>query len=352
MVRFDSAEERLLISFQLLTYSIVRWQVFNDPFYTFVYNSGLFNRVNTLKIRMAGKFRAALKVIADEINKQQVFNNTRPIITSTIDRAQEKFSLIRKQLNNEITPSPNGNNVTPESRGPLPKRVVKYWQWYQHLTGLDKVELAKEEVIITQDKLFKCQDERRYLNSQVILINDKLKEIYGELLQTKRDDPRYVQLTIIENKCLQDQARIVAELNLQEKEERDRFTLLATAIKEYHDTQTINAQKYKYLSILASAALAIISLTGSMIYNNKRIKDVRNVINQAQVENNNLLSNGLNNLNDKLDTKLSEILQKVKPVDNIPANQNQIYSSLTSWSHWIIYGSTSITILLIKKLFS
>lgn len=37
-------------------------------------------------------------------------------------------------------------------------------------------------------------------------INDKLKEVYSELIQIKRDDPKYVQLTIIENKNLQDRS--------------------------------------------------------------------------------------------------------------------------------------------------
>ena len=128
--------------------------------------------------------------------------------------------------------------------------------------------MAKQQVMSAQDKLFNCQDGRRHLNRQATIINDKLKEVYSELIQTKRDDPKYVQLTIVENKGLQEQARIMSQLNLLDKEEKDHFTQLATAIKEYHDSQTMNAQKYKYLSILASAGLAIISLIGSMIYNN------------------------------------------------------------------------------------
>ena len=168
---------------------------------------------------------------------------------------------------------------------PLPVSLVKWWRWYQELTGMADVEVAKHHVIRVQDKLFKCQEERRILNNQAGLIAEKLKEVYGELVQTRRDDPKYVQLTIMENKGLQEQTRIAAELRLLENAERDHFTELATAIKEYHDSQAMNAQKYKYLSILASAMLAIVSLCGSMVYNNRRIRDVRVVIADAQKKN-------------------------------------------------------------------
>lgn len=174
---------------------------------------------------------------------------------------------------------------------------------------MDKVELAKEQVIFAQDKLFKCQDERRHLNREAMTINDKLKEVYSELIQIKRDDPKYVQLTIIENKNLQDQAKIISQLNLLEKEEKDYFTLLATAIKEYHDSQTMNAQKYKYLSILASAILAIISLIGSIIYNNKRIVNIQNIIYEAQQKNENLLKSSFHSLEKDINTTFNKLIE-------------------------------------------
>lgn len=170
----------------------------------------------------------------------------------------------------------------------MPRSLLNYWQWYQHLTGLDKVEFAKQEVITVQEKMFRCQDQRRLFTQQAVKVSEKLKEIYSELIQTRRDDPKYVQLTILENKNLQEQVKINEKIELLENEERDFFTQLTTAIKEYHDSQAMNAQKYKYLSILGSAILAIISLSGSIFYNNKRIADVRNVVSEAQnaIENN------------------------------------------------------------------
>lgn len=195
---------------------------------------------------------------------------------------------------------------------PLPEKIVKWWQWYNQLIGLDTVEAARRQVIALQEKLFQCQDNRRILNKELTDITYKLQDIYAELIQTKRDDPKYVQLTIVEYKSLQEQKKVINELELSEKEERDNFTQLATAIKDYHVSQNLNAQKYKYLSVIASAVLAIVSLIGSMILNNKRILDVRNTIAVAQEKNESLLQTQTNELSDikktlqSFNTKLSQ----------------------------------------------
>ncbi|XP_058792858.1 uncharacterized protein LOC131665172 [Phymastichus coffea] len=260
---------------------------------------------------MAGNSRRVLKSLTDQINKSPLLYNASTAIGNATERAQEKISNLQnvasekytsivKQVNNStIIQDLNAAAMQPST--PLPKRLINYYQWFQQLTGMDKVEIAKHHVIVIQDELFKCQDHRRNLTRQAASVNEKLKEIYSELIQTKRDDPKYVQLTILENKGLQEQGRINRQLDLLEDEERDHFTHLATAIKEYHDSQAMNAQKYKYISILASALLAIVSLTGSMIYNNKRILDVRNVITDTQ-----------NSMERNLNEKFSAIIKRIE----------------------------------------
>ncbi|XP_053970263.1 uncharacterized protein LOC128872023 isoform X1 [Hylaeus volcanicus] len=315
---------------------------------------------------MAEKFRSLVKVITSEINKHRLFNNTTTSINNATGKAQKKFNdiqnvvaskydVIAKQINKDITLIQNLNAAALQP-SPLPKKVMKWLQWYQQVTGLDAVELAKHQVISAQDKLFKCQDDRRNLNRQAAIINDKLKEVYSELIQTKRDDPKYVQLTIIENKSLQEQARIISQLDLLEKEEKDQFTQLATAIKEYHDSQTMNAQKYKYLSILASAALAIISLTGSMIYNNKRIANVRNVLTEAQEKNENILKSTFKSLEGIINARYSEILNKLdnnNKQNNVELVNHKFNTNLSKelQQGCIVLGVCIVGIFILKSLF-
>lgn len=235
---------------------------------------------------------------------------------------------------------------------PLPGKIVKWWRWYSQLTGLNTVEAAKRQVVVIQDKLFECQDNRRTLNKELTDITQKLQEIYGELIQIKRDDPKYVNLTIMENKNLQEQKKIINQLALTEKEERDYFVHLATAIKEYHDSQNLNAQKYKYLSIIASALVAILSLMGSMILNNQRILDVRNTIKKTEEKNEYLFQMNTNQLseikemilsfNDKVsqqlaDNEASKLANEANKKTNTSDSSNVLMTSAKKSVNLVLY---------------
>lgn len=232
-----------------------------------------------------------------------------------------------QRLNDQTNIIQDLNAKPVEPTAPLPKRIVKWWTWYHQLTGLDAVEAAKQQVIILQDKLFECQNTRRSLNKQVTDISFRLQEVYNDLVQTKRDDPKYVDLTIKENKNLQDQKRIMKTLESLEKEEKEKFTQLATAIKEYHDNQNINAQKYKYLSIIASILVAMVSLIGSIILNNKKIVDVKHTIYEAQGKNESLIhinTNQLHDLHKKFHSLEKIILQNVRNKENNTNKEKEI----------------------------
>ncbi|XP_014227538.1 uncharacterized protein LOC106652888 [Trichogramma pretiosum] len=248
---------------------------------------------------MAGNTKKALKSLSSQLFKGNfpysvggATENVSKQISIIQNSARTKLGHLMKQLNgSSITQNPD--IVDLQSSRPLPRNLMNYWNWYQQLTGMDKIEAAKNHVIFIQNKLFECQDQRRHIAQQVASVTEKLKDIYSELIQTKRNDSKYVQLTILENKKLQEHLKLAEQLELIEGEEKDYFTRLATAIKEYHDCQAINTQQFKYLSILASASLAIFSLIGSIIYNNIRISSMKNLISEAQ---NSIESN----LNDQL----------------------------------------------------
>lgn len=230
----------------------------------------------------------------------------------------------------------------------MPEKIVKWWQWYNQLTGLSTVEAARKQVIVIQDKLFQCQDNRRILNKELTNMTHKLQELYAELVQTKREDPKFVHLTILENKCLQEQNKVLNQLALTEKEESDNFTQLATAIKEYHDSQNLNAQKYKYFSIIASAIIAIVSLIGSIILNNKRILDVRNTILTMQEENKSLHKLSTNELSDvkeillSFDSKLSKQSTNTKEKESNNNLSNVLVSSARYSANLFISGASYV----------
>lgn len=320
---------------------------------------------------MIERYRQLINLIINkQIKKYAVFHHAKEMIENATEKAQNKFSNVQnvkaekynivesiaKKLNDKAIIIQDLNAKALEPSTELPGKIVKWWQWYNQLTGLNTVEAAKRQVIVLQDKLFLCQDNRRTLNKELTEISQKLQELYGELVQTKRDDPKFVHLTVMENKCLQEQNKVLNQLTLSEKEERDNFTQLATAIKEYHDSQNLNAQKYKYLSILASAIIAILSLIGSIILNNRRILDVRNTIETVQERNELLHQTNTNELSDlkkillSFDTKFSKQIAnkeendtnfQTKPKEKENNNSSNILVASAKYSAYLLISGTS-----------
>lgn len=158
---------------------------------------------------------------------------------------------------------------------PLPEALVHWWEWYQHLVGLDTVEETRQKVILLQDKLSKCREARHALRQEAFIINNKAKALNMELLKIKRDNPKYVTLTIMENEALQDLNKNNEQFNLLDKEEKDHFMQLTTAFNQYQDAQSLNAQKYKYLSIFVTIFAALLSVISSSVYHNQRLKEIQ-----------------------------------------------------------------------------
>ncbi|KYN00021.1 PREDICTED: coiled-coil domain-containing protein 51-like [Cyphomyrmex costatus] len=262
-------------------------------------------------------------VIREQVKRYGVLHNAKGVVENVAEKAQsiatEKYNVVAKKFNDQSIIIQDLNAKALETNVPLPGKIIKMWQWYNQLIGMDTVETARRQVVTLQDKLFQCQDDRRTLNKELTDLAYKLQEIYAELIRTKRDDPKYVELTIMEHKSLQEQKKLVNQLASSEKEERDNFTQLATAIKDYHISQNLNAQKYKYLSIIASATLAIISLIGSIIINNKRILDVRNTISTAQEKNESLFQKNMDELSD-----IKKILQSFNTKAILKKQENAI----------------------------
>ncbi|KAK2574908.1 hypothetical protein KPH14_002599 [Odynerus spinipes] len=270
----------------------------------------------------SGKFA---KAIYDKLYKYNALSNLTKVIGNVKERTQ-------MQLNNSLANSTilqELRTIPLKPTNPLPRSLIDWWQWYQHLIGLNTVEKARQQVILIQDNLRKCQEMRRLLRQQAFMINNKTKEIYDELLRTRRDDPKYVSLTIMENKNLQEQSTVTEQLNLLEQEEKDYFVHLTTAINEYQDAQALNAQKYKYLSVVASAIAAILSLICSMIYNNKRINNIKLIISEMQEKNESTIVNCFNNLEEHVKEKLSRLEstintdKQITPIETTKQSENK-----------------------------
>ncbi|KAF7383031.1 hypothetical protein HZH68_014880 [Vespula germanica] len=197
---------------------------------------------------MANNIQKLIKLVNKKFNEHKAFNDVSTKFENVVKKTRDRLT---NNINNS-TIIQQLKNTSIEPGKPLPHKLVTMWQWYQQLVGLHTVEKCRQQVLLIQDCLYKCQEKRRYFRQEAFVISNKIKEIYDELLRTKRDDPKYVSLTIMENKNLQEQSTITEKLTLLEEEEKDRFVQLTTAIKEYHDAQTMSSQRIDDMKVAMS----------------------------------------------------------------------------------------------------
>ncbi|XP_035727535.1 uncharacterized protein LOC118443923 isoform X2 [Vespa mandarinia] len=265
---------------------------------------------------MANNIEKFIKLINKRLHEHKVFNFANSFKLRNVRDMYKKvpnvnaiFKNAMKKTRNQVTNSINNSTIIQDLKAiptepekPLPHRLVTWWQWYQQLVGLHTVEKCRQQVVLIQDHLYKCQEKRRYFRKESFIINNKMKEIYDELLRIKRDDPKYVSLTIMENKNLQEQSVITEKLTLLEEEEKDYFVQLTTAIKEYHDAQTMNSQ---------------------------RIDDMRIAISEVQENNKSVITKCFNSLQLHVDEKLSTVNKEESQTTNR-------YSNIDKWGVYVI----------------
>lgn len=165
----------------------------------------------------------------------------------------------------------------------------KVVSWYERVTGLSEVRVAQDRVLESQKQFMIAQDKRRDTSVELRTIQNKLKDIRNELLNTSRSDDRYIELVTQEHSLLKQENSIIDRVNFSEKEERDSFILLSTTLKDSHDRERIQAERTKYVSIVGSILGTVIGIIGSTVINAWKMNEFKRMVLDAKVDTTNSL---------------------------------------------------------------
>jgi len=233
----------------------------------------------------------------------------------------------------------------------------KVVSWYERVTGLSEVRVAQDRVLESQKQFMNAQDRRRDISVELRTIQNKLKDIRNELLNTSRSEDRYIELVTQEHALLKQENIIIDRVNYSEKEERDSFILLSTTLKDSHDRERIQAERTKYVSIVGSILGTIIGIIGSTVINAWKMNEFKRMVLDAKLDSSN------SNKNDQIKHLLLQVQKQNKMLKNaqFKLNSDKVTSSVEpDWKYTdrdvIILTTINCTIValsayLVSKLF-
>lgn len=205
------------------------------------------------------------------------------------NRIEALLRIIKEGAQNKLSKSN-------DSRTELYNRLAVYRpdydkvvSWYERVTGLSEVRVAQDRVLESQKQFMNAQDKRRDVSVELRTIQNKLKDVRNELLNTSRSEDRFIELVTQEHALLKQESSIVDRVNTSEKEERDSFILLSTTLKDSHDRERIQAERTKYVSIVGSILGTIIGIIGSTLINAWKMNEFKRMVLEAKVDTSNSL---------------------------------------------------------------
>lgn len=205
------------------------------------------------------------------------------------NNVQDVLKLLKEKAQNKLFQSNN-------SRDEFINRLVIYRpdydkvvSWYERVTGIGEVRVAQDRVLESQKQFMISQDKRRDIAVELRTIQNKLKDIRNELLNTSRSEDRYIELVTQEHALLKQENSIIEQVNFSEKEERDSFIMLSTTLKDSHDRERIQAERTKYISIVGSILGTVIGIIGSTVINAWKMNEFKRMLLETKVDTSNSL---------------------------------------------------------------
>uniref|UniRef100_A0A7E4ULV0 Coiled-coil domain-containing protein 51 n=1 Tax=Panagrellus redivivus TaxID=6233 RepID=A0A7E4ULV0_PANRE len=165
---------------------------------------------------------------------------------------------------------------------PLKARVENTLSHYEQLIGLADVKQAQNDVVQCEERLSAAQLLRRDKQMDLKKLQNRIKEIHGELDRTPRGDDRYLHLLTEEHAAIKQEQALLDDFEGVENAEREAFHMLSTKVRWSHEKEREYGERTKYWSISASLVGALLGILGTSIGNELRMRRIKEMIPTSQ----------------------------------------------------------------------
>ncbi|XP_075219886.1 mitochondrial potassium channel-like [Lycorma delicatula] len=225
------------------------------------------------------KWHVRLRKLSSYVDIKNIFSletytNSFYVMKYFLNKSKSFIKLQKLTTSSEVVK----NSSSYVSHNFLKNKIDRVVKWYEELTGMDEVRLMQNRVIEAQNRLIQAQEKRRDASKLLVGVQNKLKDIRSELDSTTKGEERYLHLITQEHVVLKEEKNLNVQFQLIEKEERDCFAFLSSAVKESHEKERAQAERTKYWSVIGSIIGTVIGVVGSSINNEFKMKELRKLV--------------------------------------------------------------------------
>uniref|UniRef100_A0A914I9K6 Coiled-coil domain-containing protein 51 n=1 Tax=Globodera rostochiensis TaxID=31243 RepID=A0A914I9K6_GLORO len=166
---------------------------------------------------------------------------------------------------------------------PKPAAAAVYKHHHQSpFIGLTEVHKARDEVNQCEHNLYLAQQGRREKQTELNLLQSRLRDIHSELDRTQRGEDRYLHLLTEEHAAIKRERELLSSFELLEAKERDAFNILSNKVRISHEREREREERTKYWSLTGSLLGAFFGIFGTTIVNEVRMRHIREMIPAGQ----------------------------------------------------------------------
>ncbi|XP_026483460.1 mitochondrial potassium channel-like [Vanessa tameamea] len=215
---------------------------------------------------MADKFRHFAQRVKDKIHFPQLQASSR----EKVDQLIIKYDPASKV--SEIAEKFKHGNIT--------SKVKELVSRYEKFTGIEEIMAIQNTVIEAQERFVTAQNHRRDLGRELAAIEARLKELHAEMQNTMKGDEKYLQLCTEEHKLIIQERALRTLFSDAEREERELFATMSSAVKLGHERERAHAERNKYWYIVASIFGTVLGIAGSTVNNRLKMAEFRDMMEQ------------------------------------------------------------------------
>ncbi|XP_050358597.1 mitochondrial potassium channel-like [Nymphalis io] len=268
---------------------------------------------------MADKLRQIALRIKDKI----YFSHLKATSREKVDQLITKYDPASKVT--EIAEKFKQGNIT--------NKVKELVSRYEKFTGIEEIMAIQNTVIEAQERFVSAQDHRRDLGKELASIEARLKELHAEMQNTMKGDEKYLQLCTEEHKLIIQERAVRTLFSEAEREERELFATMSSAVKLGHERERAHAERNKYWYIVASILGTLLGIAGSTVNNRLKMAEFRDMMEQQMARSASVLytvaGGGTASRADIADAMKTEFAYQEQLANNLTLMQENINNLVT-----------------------